>query len=65
MFVMTNDGGLLPTDSADTEAHSVSAERILVQRMFIFDILTAGIAITIIKGAEFRDSKVSRINDVH
>ena len=64
MFVMTNDGDLLPTSPADTESLNIAAECILVQRMFIFKLLTAGIAVTILKGAEFRDSKVDPINDV-
>lgn len=64
MFVMTNDGGILPTNLPDTKSLNVVAECILVQRMFIFGILTAGIAVTIIKGIELRDSKVNPNNDI-
>jgi hypothetical protein len=53
MFVMTNDGGLLD------RSKNRSAERILGQRLFLFDLLGAGLAVTMLQGAEFRDSKVS------
>ena len=53
MFVMTNDGGLL------NRSKNHSAERILGQRLFLFDLLGAGLAVTLLQGAEFRDSKVS------
>lgn len=53
MFIMTDDGG--PVDT-DTEFRASSA---LMQRIFIFDILTSGIAVALLLGAEFRDSKVS------
>jgi hypothetical protein len=53
MFVMTNDGGLL--DDSDT----LSADRVLNQRLFLFNLLAAGIAVTLLQGVEFRDSKVS------
>jgi hypothetical protein len=53
MFVMTNDGGLMD-DSDD-----LSAQRILAQRVFLFDLLASGIAVTLLQGAEFRDSKVN------
>jgi hypothetical protein len=52
MFVMLNDGGT-PKD-ADYDM----ATRILIQRNFIFGLLTSGVAITLLHGAEFRDSKV-------
>lgn len=53
MFVMTNDGGLID-DSDD-----LSVQRILAQRVFLFDLLASGIAVTLLQGAEFRDSKVN------
>lgn len=53
MFVMANDGGLLENN------RDLAAERILVQRIFLFDILSHGIAVALLRGAEFRDSKVS------
>lgn len=53
MFVMLNDGGTTEnTDDSDVAA------RVLVQRLFIFDLLNSGIAITRLHGAEFRDSRV-------
>jgi hypothetical protein len=53
MFVMMNDGGLL------RDSENLSAERILGQRLFLFNLLAAGIAVTLLQGTEFQDSKVS------
>lgn len=53
MFVMTNDGGLM--DNSD----DLAVQRTLAQRIFLFDLLTSGIAITLLHGAEFRDAKVN------
>jgi ATP-dependent RNA helicase DDX60 len=52
MFVMLNDGGALENTDLDM------ARRVLIQRNFIFSLLTSGIAVTLLHGAEFRDSKV-------
>jgi ATP-dependent RNA helicase DDX60 len=52
MFVMLNDGGT-PKDID----HDM-ATRILIQRDFIFGLLTSGVAVTLLHGAEFRNSKV-------
>jgi hypothetical protein len=52
MFVMLNDGGTL--EDSDPEM----AARILIQRDFIFGLLTSGVAVTLLHGAEFLDSKV-------
>ncbi|KAI0002287.1 hypothetical protein BJV74DRAFT_876690 [Russula compacta] len=52
MFVMLNDGGT-PEDTDDD-----MAMRILIQRNFIFGLLTSGVAVTLLRGAEFRDSKI-------
>lgn len=52
MFVMTNDGGVV--EGVASKAH---AERILLQRVFIYTLLAQGISITLLKGAEYRDSK--------
>lgn len=52
MFVMTNDGGIVQTKTP------LEAERIIAQRAFIFGLLTSGIAVTLLHGSEFRDSKV-------
>ena len=52
MFVMLNDGGTPAEDDLDM------GSRVLVQRSFIFSLLTSGIAVTLLHGAEFRDSKV-------
>ncbi|THH15047.1 hypothetical protein EW146_g5371 [Bondarzewia mesenterica] len=51
MFVMTNDGGVMDSSPLD-------AERILVQRTFIFRLLSSGLAVTLLRGSEFRDSKI-------
>ncbi|TFY54174.1 hypothetical protein EVG20_g9819 [Dentipellis fragilis] len=53
MFVMVNDGGVLGEDST-LEA----AQAVLVQRTFIFDILTQGVAVSLLNGMEFRDTKM-------
>ena len=52
MFVMLNDGGTHKDTDHD------SATRILIQRNLIFGLLTSGVAVTLLHGAEFRDSKV-------
>ncbi|KAI9465185.1 P-loop containing nucleoside triphosphate hydrolase protein [Lactarius psammicola] len=52
MFVMLNDGGTPAEDDHDMAA------RVLIQRNFIFCLLTSGIAVTLLHGAEFRDSKI-------
>ena len=52
MFVMLNDGGSRNVTNHDT------AMRILIQRISIFGLLTSGVAVTLLRGAEFRDSKV-------
>lgn len=52
MFVMLNDGGTPAEDDHDM------ATRVLIQRNFIFCLLTSGIAVTLLHGAEFRDSKI-------
>ena len=52
MFVMLNDGGMPENTDYDM------ATRALIQRHFIFNLLTSGIAVTLLHGAEFRDSRV-------
>ncbi|KAF7974023.1 hypothetical protein HWV62_13539 [Athelia sp. TMB] len=52
MFVMLNDGGLQEKGS-----DALSADRIIHQRMFMFDLLASGIAVATLTGIEFRDSK--------
>ena len=53
MFVMTNDGGL-PED----HVQDLTPECILNQRVFLFDLLHRGLAVTILQNCEFRDAKV-------
>ncbi|CDO68719.1 hypothetical protein BN946_scf184652.g46 [Trametes cinnabarina] len=53
MFVMTNDGGVV--EESSSTAH---AERVLLQRIFIYSLLTQGVSVTLLKGAEYRDSKI-------
>jgi hypothetical protein len=55
MFVMLNDGGTPKGTDYDMAA------RILIQRDFMFGLLTSGVAVTLLHGAEFRDSKVGRL----
>lgn len=52
MFVMANDGGK-PEDGDE-----FTLRRILCQRVFFFELLSRGMAVTLFKGAEYRDSKV-------
>ena len=52
MFVMLNDGGTHNDTNYDM------AMRTLIQRNFVFGVLTSGVAVTLLHGAEFRDSKV-------
>lgn len=54
MFVMTDDGGRF-----GLEGNDLTAERTLSQRVFIFDLLNHGLAVTPLNRCEFRDSKVS------
>lgn len=56
MFVMANDGGVLE------EGNHVAAHYILTQRIFLFHLLSQGIAVTMLAGAEFRDSKVRPVS---
>ena len=51
MFVMTNDGGVLNPDDDLSEA-------LLLQRVFIFDVLAQGTSVALLQGAEYRESKV-------
>ncbi|CAA7261143.1 unnamed protein product [Cyclocybe aegerita] len=53
MFVMTNDGGL-----SDENATELQASRAFQQRSFLLGILSSGISVALLKGAEFRDSKI-------
>jgi hypothetical protein len=53
MFVCCGDGKLL-----DANSTSLEAERVLLQRLFIFDVLKSGIAVTMLPVAEFKNSKV-------
>jgi len=52
MFIMLNDGGPLIIQG------DLSAERILTQRVFLLEILSSGVSVSLLNGAEFRDSKV-------
>ena len=49
---MLNDGGAPEDTNYDMNM------RVLVQRGLIFELLTSGISVTLLHGAEFRDSKV-------
>ncbi|PCH35165.1 hypothetical protein WOLCODRAFT_91452 [Wolfiporia cocos MD-104 SS10] len=53
MFVMTNDGGVIADDNGP-----LAAERILTQRVFLFDLLSHGISVSLLRGAECRNSKI-------
>ncbi|KIM41415.1 hypothetical protein M413DRAFT_27773 [Hebeloma cylindrosporum] len=53
MFVMTNHGGL-----SEENGHETRTARILVQRAFLLEILSRGISIVLLEGAEYRDTKI-------
>jgi hypothetical protein len=53
MFLLGHDGGL------PTKGGELVAERILVQRTFLFDTTGQGIPLILLQSAEYRDSKVS------
>lgn len=53
MFVMTDDGGI--AGGASTVA---ATERILLQRVFLYSLHSQGVSVTLLRGAEYRDSKV-------
>ena len=59
MFVMTSDGGIVE-DSSPASA----AERILLQRGFLYSLLAQGVSVTLLRGAEYRDSKVCYIGSL-
>jgi hypothetical protein len=52
MFIMTNDGGSGSRGTLETQA-------ILMQRVFLFDMMSQAIPVALFRGAEFHDSKVS------
>ncbi|KAG1823796.1 uncharacterized protein BJ212DRAFT_703338 [Suillus subaureus] len=54
MFVMVNDGGILKEDVG----RQFAAHQILVQRLFIFDLLASGLAMAPLQGADFKDTKI-------
>ena len=53
MFVMTNDGGVVEESSSEPET-----ARILLQRVILYSLLAQGVSVTVLHGAEYRDSKV-------
>ncbi|KAF8958161.1 hypothetical protein BDZ97DRAFT_66327 [Flammula alnicola] len=53
MFVMTNDGGL-----GDSGTSSTKIAIIFSQRAFFLSILSGGMSVALLKGAEYRDSKI-------
>lgn len=54
MFVMINDGGGL-----NKNASGLEVGRVLTQRTHIFEFLSHGTAVSLLRGSECRDSKVS------
>ncbi|KAG1852486.1 hypothetical protein F4604DRAFT_1296933 [Suillus subluteus] len=54
MFVMVNDGGVLK----EGVGGQFAAHQILVQRLFIFDLLASGLAMAPLQGADFKDTKI-------
>lgn len=54
MFIMTNDGGSASKQSAT----NAQTQTVLLQRLFLSWFLTRGIAVVLLKGCEFRGSKI-------
>lgn len=54
MFIMVNDGGTL------VNAQGGQYKRALLQRELLFELSRQGLAFALLKGAEYRDSKVCR-----
>ena len=54
MFALVNDG-----DTVRDLMDPLATQRLLCHRVFLFDLLTTGLALALLDGAEFRDSKVS------
>lgn len=63
---MLNDGGVLDLKDDDSEddpgprTKEMKAEIILVQRTHIFEFLSGGTAVCLLRGCEFKDLKVSQ-----
>jgi len=53
MFIMANDGGILAEDGG-----LLAGERILIMRIFLSKALSSGISVALLKGSEYRDSKI-------
>ena len=60
MYVILNDGG-----AVDPKSSSSDAQRILLQRAAIFELMSQGLACSLLFGLEFRDSKVSLSFSMH
>lgn len=54
MYLLGYDGGLT------TKEDALEAERIIIQRTFLFDVTRQGIPLVLLQPAVFKDSKVSR-----
>ncbi|KAK7063652.1 hypothetical protein R3P38DRAFT_2819611 [Favolaschia claudopus] len=52
MFVLANDGGVVSDDD------KFQNERLLLQRLFLYQLVHGGLAIALLDGAEFRDTKI-------
>jgi hypothetical protein len=60
MFFMANDGTLSGLSNAISDIPKLYRDAaILCQRLFLLNLLANGIAVSLLQGAEFRDSKVS------
>lgn len=52
---MTDDGGSVHSDLM------LQAERALIQRTFVYELLSSGIAVALMRGSEFKDAKVAPV----
>lgn len=53
--MMTDDGGSVHSDLM------LQAERALIQRTFVYELLSSGIAVALMRGSEFKDAKVAPV----
>ncbi|KAI0073118.1 P-loop containing nucleoside triphosphate hydrolase protein [Panus rudis PR-1116 ss-1] len=56
MFAMVNDGG-----NFDELTKPMAIERALFQRILMHDLISQGVSVSLLQGAEFRDSKINSL----
>lgn len=54
MFILLNDGGVIGSETSTSWACCILSQRIL-----LFELMSQNVACALLRGSEFRDSKVS------